>query len=483
MNKVIMRKESNMKKSMKKLCTLMLAFSLMVLSIPFKAYAAEGSLQFSDPTCAAGEKVDINVRVISAAENVGSYEVKIKYDPAMLKFESGDNATGSNGSITLTYDGGSVLDTLHVLNFTALDNGSTTLSVSSYNAKVESGADLDLALGESVVTIEGGTPVEASEEPGSDNEAAVTAGSDASLDVKYKDIVYHIAEDFPEKEIPTGFEKVSAEYNGITVSAFSNSNTGCIVFYGTDDNGETAFLYQDEQTKEIHPAVAVPVNNSLSIMVMDHPEGDKMPEHIMPTTMTLNGKVFTIWNNTDNQDFYYIYALSSNGYVGYYEYDATEQTYQRANKLEFEIEEEVVEEKPALVDFFENNLILIASIIGIIILILVIVIIILSVLLSKRGRNKEYGENYDEEITDDVNDYDENDVYEVDFDDYDDSDVSAEEMDEAMNDYFEDLEFDTDDEEVFDNLEASEPKPSKKRRTVKKSKDDDDDFSIDFIEL
>ena len=466
-----------MKKFMKKLCSLVILLGVMASCIPFNSYAAEGSLQFSDPTCAAGENVEINVKVLSPVGNIGDYEINIAYDTAMLKFVSGDNATGGDGVVTLSHSGDGGAETLHVLSFTALDNGSTTVSVNSYNAALTYGEELNLSLGEGVVSIEGGTPVKDSEEASNNTDGAShEAGS--ALEVVYNEEKYYIFEDFSDKEIPEGFEKISLDYNGSSINAFKHSKSGQIVLYGESEDGENTYLFEDQSTKKLIPAVLAPINSTLSIMVMDAPEGEKMPDHIMPTTMTLNGKKFNIYNNIDNQDFYYIYAFSTEGTLGYYEYDAVEKTYQRANELDFVVEEEVVEETNPLMDFVENYLYILIIAIAALVVILITVIIILSVKLSKRGK----GNNYSEEIADDVNDYDENDVYDVEFDDYDDGEDNKIDVEskEAMDDFFDDMDFEFDDDELV--IEEDAPVKKNKGRNKKKSKDKDD-FSIDFIEL
>ena len=465
-----------MRKFIKKFSGLLVALSFMALVLPFTAYAAEGKIQFSDPTCAAGEEVDINFKVITQGNNIGAYEVNVKYDPKMLRFESGDYATASNGIITITYDGGEVPDTLHVLKFTALKNGETKLGVEGYNAEITSGEELNLTTGSSLVKIEGGTPVEDEE----DDEDLVDLTSE--IEVVYKDQMYYITSDFEEDEVPLGFEKITTEYEGNSVSAIANEVTGQQVFYGYNDEGESVYLFDDAETGTLRLAELISINRNVNIFVMDYPEDDKMPEHIKPTTMTLNEKKFMIWNNIENQDFYYVYAFSNQGTKGYYEYDSIENTYQRANMADFIISEEETEEVSPVIAVVENNLLLIAIAVISLTVILLIVIITLSVKLYKRGKmlkgqksNYEY-DGYEESITDDVNDYDEDDVYDIDFDDYDDGDIDS----------FDDIsDYDDDEFEItFDDDSKKKNKKTKKKSSKRrKNNDDDDDFSIDFIEI
>ena len=469
-----------MKKFMKKFSGLFLALSFMVLVLPFTAYAAEGKLQFSDPTCAAGENVDINVRVITQGNNIGAYNIKVKYDPKMLKFEQGDNASVSDGIVTITYNGGNVPDTLHVLKFKALKNGETKLSVEGYEAKISSGEALTLTTGTSAVKIEGGTPVETDDE----DTAESTENLDSEVEVIYNDNVYKLVSDFSDSDLIEGFEKTYTEFDGHKVGAMANEVTGQHIYVGLDENGEKVYLFEDNESHTLRLTENVPINRGVSIFIMDYPEDDKMPEHIKPTTMTLNEKKFMIWNNIKNQDFYYVYAFSNQGTKGYYEYDSVENTYQRANIADFVIEEKVEEEQSPLMEILSDNILIILIAAASLMIILLIIIIVLSVKLHKRGKKmKEIGVyddvSYDEEITDDVNDYDEDDVYDIEFDDYDDGD-NAQDSDlelEQEEDFGEELEV------TFDE----EPKPKKKsgksKSSKKKRKNDDDDFLIDFIEI
>ena len=463
-----------MRKLMKKFSGLFLALVMMASLLPFTtAHAADGRLSFSDPSCAAGEKVEVKVRVQSDGNKVGPYEIHVKYDPKMLKFEEGDNASASNGIITVNYDGGESSDKLHILKFTALDNGETKLSVEDYDAEISTGEELVLTKGTSTVKIEGGTPVKIEDE---DDIEDVSPG----IEVMCKDQLYYIVSDFDESEVPEGFEKTLGEYEGQKVNAIVNDVTGQYIYVAENENHDRVYLFDDTTSNTLLPAEMVPVNKNVCIFIMDYPEDDKMPEHIKPTTMTLNEKKFKIWNNVDNQDFYYIYAFSSNGTKGYYEYDSVDKTYQRANVADFILDEEVKDEKSPLMEKLEDNvmLIIIASIA--LAVILLIIVIVLSVKLCKRGKQlKASGNMYDEDDYEYDSDYDKDD-YEDEEDDYDEDDYDFE-----FDDYDDgDIELDDSFEEDYDFGFSDKPKQTNKNKSGKKSKKSkDDDFSIDFIEL
>lgn len=45
--------------------------------------------------------------------------------------------------------------------------------------------------------------------------------------------------------------------------------------------------------------------------------------------MTVEGKEFPAWQNTDASSYYVVYAVNSDGEEGFYQYDTVDETYQR----------------------------------------------------------------------------------------------------------------------------------------------------------
>ena len=66
------------------------------------SYAAEGSLDISDPTGKVGEEIVVKVKAAEAAgQPIGDVQATLSYDTALLEFVSGTNAEASDGTITL----------------------------------------------------------------------------------------------------------------------------------------------------------------------------------------------------------------------------------------------------------------------------------------------------------------------------------------------------------------------------------------------
>lgn len=76
------------------------AVFLMMLMLPvMTGYAADGTLQFSDPAGKVGEEITVKVKMEGGGLPIGDGEATLTYDAAMLEFVSGTNASGGgNGN-------------------------------------------------------------------------------------------------------------------------------------------------------------------------------------------------------------------------------------------------------------------------------------------------------------------------------------------------------------------------------------------------
>ena len=236
------------------------------------------------------------------------------------------------------------------------------------------------------------------------------------------------------------------------------------------------------------------------------------------TTLTLNGKEFPAWQNTDNADYYVVYALNADGQKGLYQYDTVDGTYQRyVENTAASSEEESGSSAGGLwgriLDFISNFLDIIVIIAAVVFLILLIVLIVTAVKLRHRDLElddlyDEYGIDLDEEeasksskgkkktaavkggpkggpavrkpaqtaqIDLDEDDFDDFEDYEEEeFDDY-----GTMEMEDLDEDEFDEYEEDEADEMIDDLDELLSRQPKKKRSHM----EPDDTFKVDFIDL
>lgn len=200
------------------------------------------------------------------------------------------------------------------MEFTALKEGTATLEAKEYTAYLANDEALNLTLGTSQVTIQGGTPV--SEEEAGENEGQ--AGSDG-LKVTVDGKEYTVNANFSEAVIPKGFTAAETELDGQKTKAMVQETSGQYIFFLQDSDGNSDyFLYSDDDGSFSQTAV-VDVNSSLSIFLMEHKDKEGLPEEYKETTTDIGGKVFTAWQNTSEKEYYLVYALSSEGSKGYYQ--------------------------------------------------------------------------------------------------------------------------------------------------------------------
>lgn len=480
-----------MEKIIKKAGAVLLALCLTVSCFSLKAYAAEGTLQFSDPSAAAGDKFNITSKVNAGGAALGDIEINVTYDSSILRFESGTNATGGDGTVKLSFKGdGNTSEAAFSMEFTALKEGTTKLQASDYTAYLYNDESLNLDTGESAVTIEGGTPVADADKDKTEDKA-----NSGGLQVEVDGKTYTVNENFSEAAVPKGFTAVDAELDGSVTKAMYQEASGQYIYYLEDSEGNSDYFLYSTDDGSFTQTEVIDVNSDISIYLMDHKDTEGLPSIYQETTTDIGGKVFTAWHNSTDEAYYLVYALSSEGTKGYYQYDETEKTYQRYTVPAAEKKESSSNSlTDKIMNFLEKHLTIIMCAVWGLILILLIVIIVMALKLSHR--NQELDELYDEYgLGDDDDDnmprvknksrdqfigFDE-DEEEDDFEVYEDDseyedDDDFEEYDDEEDDGFE--EYDDYDDEFYDDEEDYEEKPS--RRSKKK---DEDDFSVDFIDL
>lgn len=485
-----------MGKMIKRTAAAFLAVCLSVLCFSFAAFAAEGTLQFSDPQTEAGATVTVTAKVSAGGAALGDIDITATYDTSLLRFESGTNVTGSDGTLTLSYKGdGTATEAAFSMEFTALKEGNATIQVGSNTAYLYSDETLNLDLGTSTVTIQGGTPVT--------DEKSTGGGSNGTQQVEVNGKTYTVNEKFSEAVVPNGFTATEIQLDGKMTKAMVQEASGKYLFYLEDEAGDSDYFLFSMDNGSFSQTEVVDVNGETSIYLMEHEDKEGLPEEYQETTIDIGGKVFSAWQNTSNQDYYLVYALSSNGTEGYYQYDTMEGTYQR-----YEVPMVQKEEKSdnALLDkmlsFLEAHLVVVMCAVWGAFLLLLIFIIVLGVKLSHR--NQELDELYDEydidgaesvskgkkvsgkktaDFDDENEDFDEE--YEDDFEDdgFEDDDDFSEYDDEYEDDYdeYEDEDYNDDFDDDIEDDDFEEVYDRKPTRKGKQNKDDD--FSMNFIDI
>lgn len=487
---------------------------LFVPCISLVTHAASAELRFTDPSTTVGAEVEVTAK-FTAPVLMDSLEATLTYDSSKLRFVSGDSATGGDGTVTISGNGGSATEASFTLTFQALAEGTTNIQVSQSSGTDATGVALDITNGSSAVTIGPGDPSLITEEDG----ASSTESSGNGPQVEVNGVQYTITGGFSEALIPTGFTKGETQYEGTSCEVVTQEASGQTAFYLTAaDSGESDFFLYDNENGAFSPFEQVELSQDRYIVLLQDDGSVSLPSAYQETTLTLNGKEFPAWQNTDNADYYVVYALNADGQKGLYQYDTVDGTYQRyVENTAASSEEESGSSAGGLwgriLDFISNFLDIIVIIAAVVFLILLIVLIVTAVKLRHRDLElddlyDEYGIDLDEgeasksskgkkktaavkggpkggpavrkpaqtaQIDLDEDDFDDFEDYEEEeFDDY-----GTMEMEDLDEDEFDEYEEDEADEMIDDLDELLSRQPKKKRSHM----EPDDTFKVDFIDL
>lgn len=458
-------------KALKKLGISLVVTCMMFFCMAFVSVAAEGTLQFTDPTTTNGAEVTVDATMSGGGAAIGDGDVTLTYDPAILEFVSGTNATGGNGTVTLSASGtGTETELTYSMVFKALTEGTATLEVSDYTAYLYSDESLNLTAGNSTITIGAAEAAPATET------TTATTGSGSNV-VTIGGTEYTIYEDFTDSVLPIGFTKTVVSYDGADRQCAKQDSGELYLFFLNDANGDAHMALYDSETQEFCFTEQIDLSEELYILLTNRGDGSNLPAEFEETTMTVNGNEFPVWQDVSAKDFFVMYALSSTGEESFYRYDQVEGTYQR-----YKIPEEIKDENALtgvlgdVQDFVHDNLIFILA--GAALLLILFLILLITLTVKLRHRNRELDDLYDGDYVDepvDDDEYDDGEYYEEDDDEVDDNeyyDEDDEYYDEEDDEYYDDDEEYYDDEEYDDYEDETSSRKSKS-----------DDYSIDFIDI
>lgn len=374
-------------KIMKKISALFFALALTMSCFSIVAYAADGSVTFTDPETAVGEMVEVKCVVRSSAGNLGDVELGLSYDSASLRFDSGSDgvAQSGEGAITCTDSGGSS-ETSFTMTFQALAEGSAKVTISNMSVSSGSGGSLSLDEGDSTVTIGPGDPSKI---------VQPTAPSADDLQVEVNGETFSLTDNFPDADIPSGYTRTTMSLDGKDRQMVVNESGSIYLGYLLDAAGTGDFYMYNSDDATFMPYEEISISDTTSIVVLSDTSKVKLPESYKEGELTLNNKKFPVWHDADNEGYYILYAMNNSGNTGYYQYDSTENTYQR---FEVASEKKTENKEGGLIgklrSFFDEHLQMIVLIGGLGGLLVLIIIIVLAVKL--RNRNLELDDLYDE---------------------------------------------------------------------------------------
>ena len=436
-------------KIIKKLATLILAVCLVFPVFPMVAEAANGQISFTDPSTKAGDVVEVACALRSSEGSVGGFHITLNYDPAFLAFQGGAGITQDAPGVITYYGTGDGSNLLRfMMQFQALQPGTTAITVSAVSATISTGEAINTTAGGATVTIAEGVTVQPPEE------AVPEEPEVKPVEVKVGKETYTLAAQFEEDALPEGFEEGTMKYKDAEFKIAQQKEGKLKLAYLLDKDQKGRFFIYDEKENKFSPYVKAVVSPSTSVVLLEKAKKVNLPEQYEKGKLTVDGFDFQAWEDTAHKGIYLVYAMDQDGDKAFYQYDKADGSYQRFAYTEvFEAKEEVKESNGM-------NPFLILG--GILLIGLVVAVIILSVRL--RNMNREIDDLYDEYgIEEDVIRLDpkEETGYLDDDDDDDDNEQKNEKKDDKVAKGKVDVEDPLDDDLDFD----------------------DDDFDVDFIDL
>ncbi len=514
------------------------AACMLCICMPVIVNAASAELRFTDPSTTVGAEVTVTGK-LSSVSSLQALDATLTYDTEMLRFISGDYASGGKGTLTIAGSGsGTTID--FELKFQALKEGTANIKVSQSSGTDSMGSELDITNGSSAVTIGPGDPSLITEEEEGGGESAGEAGQQTinaeGPQVEVDGLQYKITSGFSDAVIPTGFARSEMTFEGETCEAVTQqAGKGESAVYLTPLNeGEPSFFLYNSDNGSFIPFEEVEIATDRYVVVLRDDGSVKLPESYKETKLTLNGKEFTAWQDPTKAEYYVIYALNADGDKVMYQYDTVDGTYQRY--IPQAASEDSGKKKAAkgiwgkILQFAEGMLDIVLIIGLMFIGLLIIILIVVGVKLYHRNIElddlyDEYGIDPDDDDEDEMpvkrkkepvkpakekkpskkkaenepavrvpvktmnlkdegifDDYDFDD-YDDDYDDYDfDDDDDFEGFDESDSNDDSDYGYENDEraDEIIDDLdELLSHQPKKKRGHAEK----DDAFQVDFIDL
>lgn len=449
-----------MKKKIAKISMMLLLVLSCLIVFEIKCEAADGIMQISDTSGAVGDTIDVVIKVDAGGDALGDCEATLAYDQTMLEFVEGTSAEKSEEGIFLAqYGTGTETEFIFNLQFRILEEGKSDLTLTGSTAYLYSDEVLNLHAAGGMISSE-----------------KMVAGEPVDIN----GTSYYFYDDFSEALVLEGFTKSTFDYEGYTHNVIIQDLTGRVAAYFVkEDNNPTLMIY-DESTSSFVQAEMVSISNNYYLIVLGNASGSGVPDEYAETTIEINGTVLPAWQNMNETDYFLVYALSSEGFEGFYQYDSREGTYQRYTKpstikiIEDNKFDNVILEK--ISEFITGHLIYILAGSVMLILVMIIIIIVMSSIVGKRnaeledlyseleGRDTDYDDEayyadddaYEDEYYDDAEEaYDEDEYYDDADDTYDDED-----------EYYDDADDTYDDDEYYDDDEAY-----------------DEAYDVDFIDL
>lgn len=286
-------------------------------------FAATVSVNGDKDTAAVGDSYTVTVNIDGAEGAAVAPDVSVNYDVNRLEFVSCSGEYGGGGGGFITLNGASA-----DITFNILSGGQADVDVSAiFDGEPE--AQVVTA----TVMVEGEDTAAVDDRAREDMGTGVEPGTIASSDGRLVSAV------FADEFMPVGFYKTTVTYEEQMVEAAQFDMGGIVLLYVTDTDGNNGnFVMYNQETGELNDFLQISGIENRFIIALKAGEEVQVPENFTKAVLQWNAQTLEAYTYTGQQmdgsaipvnDFFLIYAISSEGNRGWYMYDQNEGTYQR----------------------------------------------------------------------------------------------------------------------------------------------------------
>lgn len=339
--------ECSMKRYMNKKLGIVLKSMAVAVSIVLlfsvNVFAGTVTATGDKETAAVGDTYTVNI-VIDGAEGAAvAPDVSVHYDVNRLEFVSctGEYGGGGGGLVTINSSNAD-------LTFNILSGGQADVDVfATFDG------DSEPQIVTATVMVDGEDTAKINENAREDTGTGIEAGTVATADGKYVSSV------FADEFMPVGFSKTTVTYEEQMVEAAQFDMGGIVLLYVTDADGNNGnFDMYDQTTGELSDFLQISGIENRFIIALKASPDVSVPDGFTKATLNWNSQTLEAYAYTgeageaasggsdgaasgsdgavaggvapvDINDFFLIYAISSEGNKGWYMYDQNEGTYQR----------------------------------------------------------------------------------------------------------------------------------------------------------
>lgn len=230
-----------------------------------------------------------------------------------------------------------------------------------------------------------------------------SAGASEDFDINGKK--YTVSEKFTAEEIPGGYNQVQLQINGKTLKGVSNGAM-TLVYLKPVDNvaGQGTFYIYDAATNSVKEYFFL---GKPDYYVIPSNPPELISDKLQAGKIDVDGRQVDVYLLDGVNDFAYVYGTSSTNVTGWFQFDKTEKTVQRANEVLFKtntVSSESENESGLLDKIKAINLRYIFA--GIVFVVIVVVVIIINIILKKRDDKADLIDGDEEEPVDEFEDLD-----------------------------------------------------------------------------